>query len=469
MKARTAKERAVEALTAQYIHPLTDEQIRAAHSVARPKLYVLCPGNTKDKGLVWCTNCGHVVDFKPALLINQGERCICGHCGATLRGTYDAGHGRGHLSHDDSALVALAEVVGDWQVFRYFYIASTSRLGQPAALCRPVEVIRRWYNVAQGGKEVVWSIGITGMMASVWNFNAPLSLKDERNSTTYYGTRNYKYIPDAWIPGGTWHKLLKRDGCKGEGTVRLLNMAPHEVVPAFSFPQIITLVKGRHYKMARYYSGGVENGFRELREDWPSIKVALRNGYTPSDPQIWHDLLHYLRNLRRDTLSPRWICPVNLRLAHDLAERTYVRQETRRRNEERKREIAQAGKRYAKKVAAFAGIRLDGVGVSISVLPTVEDVRIEGERMHHCVFNAKYYAVETSLLLSAKNTEGGRLETIEFDLETGKVLQSRAACNRVSPKHDEILAVMAAHSADLQRIWRRSQKNTTTTNTQSNA
>ena len=457
MKARTAKERTVEALTAQYIRPLTDEQIRAAHGVARPKSYVLCPGNTKDKGLVWCTNCGHVINFRPALIVNQGARCVCDNCGATLAGTNEAMYSNhGHLSHDDSALVALAEVVGEWQVFRYFYIASTSRLGQRAWLSRPTEVVRRWYNVVRGGKEVVWSVGITGMMYGTWNFNAPLSLKSENTRPTYHGTNSYKFIPDAWIPGGTWHKALKRDGCKGETTARRLDLAPHEIVPAFTCPQIVTLVKGHHYKMARYYSGGVGNGFRELREDWTSIKVALRHGYTPRDPQVWHDLLHYLRNLHRDTLSPRWICPANLRLAHDTAERTYVRRDMAQKKEVEKKQLAKAEKKYAKHIAAFVGLELVGAGFSIAVIPTVADVKVEGERMHHCVYNMGYYAVETSLLLSARSADGRRLETIEFDLERGKVLQSRAACNKTSPKHDEILAVMAAHSADIQKMWRRS-------------
>lgn len=425
MKARTAKERAVEALTAQYIRPLTDEQIRAAHGVARPKSYVLCPGNTKDKGLVWCTNCGHVINFRPAPLVNQGARCVCDNCGATLTGTNEAVYSNhGHLSHDDSALVALAEVVGEWQVFRYFYIASTSRLGQRAWLSRPTEVVRRWYNVVHGGKEVVWSVGITGMMYANWNFNAPLSLKYENTRPTYYGTISYKFIPDAWIPGGTWHKALKRDGCKGETTARRLDLAPHEIVPAFTCPQIVTLVKGHHYKMARYYSGGVGNGFLELRED---------------------------------TTSPHWICPENLRLAHDRSNTRVLRLRRLKEIEREKKLAADEEADYAKRIRPFRDLRIQGAGVVISVIPSVEDVRQEGHAMHHCVFTMRYYKQESTLLLSARDEGGQRLETIEFDLARGEVVQSRAVCNGTSKKHSQILKMMKGAADEIITAWKRAR------------
>jgi hypothetical protein len=455
MKARTAKERTVEALTAQYIHPLTDEQIRAAHSVARLNTYEACPGNGKDRGLVWCTDCGNVIDYRPALLINHDEPCICGHCGAKLQGTYDAKQGRGHHSHEDELLVCLAEAHGDWQVFRYFRICSTSRLGQPVTFYPPREVVRRWYNVVHGGKAVVWSCGqvVSGYRAC-W-VAAPLTLKQETERPTYYGTSSYKFTPHAWIPGSTWHKLLTRDGFT-EGTARRLNLAPYEIVPVFTMPQLVTLVKAHKYRLARYYSGGSDNGFRELLEDWPSVKVAMRHGYAPKDIQLWHDLLHSLRTLGRDIRSPRWICPENLRAAHDIASNQVARHYAALRAGEKKATIIEE-KKYRERISAFLDLSLRGNGFTIAVIPTVEDVRIEGEKMHHCVFKMRYYERATSLLLSARDFDGKRLETIEFDLVRGKVLQSRAACNGTSPQHRAILAVMQDYAATIQQVYRKRQ------------
>ena len=46
--------------------------------------------------------------------------------------------------------------------------------------------------------------------------------------------------------------------------------------------------------------------------------------------------------------------------------------------------------------------------------------------MHHCVFDNAYYLRENSLILSA-TIEGRRIETIEVNLDTLKVVQSRGA------------------------------------------
>ena len=77
--------------------------------------------------------------------------------------------------------------------------------------------------------------------------------------------------------------------------------------------------------------------------------------------------------------------------------------------------------------------------------------------MHHCVFGLQYYNKQTSLLLSARDTDGHRLETIEFNLSSGKVEQSRAVCNGTSPKHKQILAMMEAAADQITEAWKRAK------------
>ncbi|MDY6444928.1 MAG: hypothetical protein SPK76_07900, partial [Bacteroidales bacterium] len=66
MKARNAKERAVEEATEQYITHLGFGKV--LRETARPKHYVRIPLNYAEKG-VWCTNCGGKIDFNPDLLV----------------------------------------------------------------------------------------------------------------------------------------------------------------------------------------------------------------------------------------------------------------------------------------------------------------------------------------------------------------------------------------------------------------
>lgn len=76
--------------------------------------------------------------------------------------------------------------------------------------------------------------------------------------------------------------------------------------------------------------------------------------------------------------------------------------------------------------------------IFIKVLPTVDDVFLEGKAMHHCIFTNGYYKREDSLLLTAKIHEK-RIETIEVDLRSYELVQSRGACNQNSKYHDVIV------------------------------
>ena len=64
--------------------------------------------------------------------------------------------------------------------------------------------------------------------------------------------------------------------------------------------------------------------------------------------------------------------------------------------------------------------------------------------MHHCVFDNAYYLKENSLILSA-TIEGRRIETIEVNLDTLKVVQSRGVCNKNTEYHDQIVSLVNAN------------------------
>ena len=66
--------------------------------------------------------------------------------------------------------------------------------------------------------------------------------------------------------------------------------------------------------------------------------------------------------------------------------------------------------------------------------------------MHHCVFKCEYYARENSIILSAHDREGNRIETIEFSLTENKVVQSRGVCNKNTEYHDRIVNLVNANA-----------------------
>ena len=62
--------------------------------------------------------------------------------------------------------------------------------------------------------------------------------------------------------------------------------------------------------------------------------------------------------------------------------------------------------------------------------------------MHHCVYKNLFYIRQEFLILSAKDTAGKRLETIEVNLKTLDIVQSRSFCNGVSEYHDQIVKLV---------------------------
>ena len=62
--------------------------------------------------------------------------------------------------------------------------------------------------------------------------------------------------------------------------------------------------------------------------------------------------------------------------------------------------------------------------------------------IHHCVYQNGYYRRPECLILSAKDTAGKRLETIEVNLNTLDIVQSRSFCNGVSEYHDQIVKLV---------------------------
>jgi hypothetical protein len=63
----------------------------------------------------------------------------------------------------------------------------------------------------------------------------------------------------------------------------------------------------------------------------------------------------------------------------------------------------------------------------------------EGTAMHHCVYQMGYYKKLNSLILSAKDNQGNRIETVEVNTLTFEVVQSRGVCNKNTPHHEEII------------------------------
>ena len=181
-----------------------------------------------------------------------------------------------------------------------------------------------------------------------------------------------------------------------------------------------------------------------LEDYWPSVKICLRNGYTITDGSMWCDTIDLLRRMGKDTHSPKYVCPADLKAEHDMLVEQRNRKEERERLALQRMEAALYEKDYLLQKGKFFGILITDGTLNIRVLESVAEIAEEGTLMHHCVYANAYYRKENSLILSA--TIGNkRIETVEVDLKKLCVVQSRGVCNQNTEYHDRIINLVNSH------------------------
>ena len=187
--------------------------------------------------------------------------------------------------------------------------------------------------------------------------------------------------------------------------------------------------------MLRYY---LYHSFN-IGEYWASIKICIRNGYTIEDGSMWRDTIDLLRHFGKDTNSPKYVCPADLKVEHDklVAKRNLQRE--RERTEQQRQKAIEDEKNYLKAKGIFFGLVFSDSLICIKVIESVEEMVEEGRMMHHCV--GGYHNKKNSLILSA-TIDGKRIETIEVSLKTLKVVQSRGVCNSNTEYHDRIIRLV---------------------------
>lgn len=157
---------------------------------------------------------------------------------------------------------------------------------------------------------------------------------------------------------------------------------------------------------------------------------------------MWTDYIDLLEYFHLDTHNAHYVCPKNLKAEHDRLHERKEKVEAKRKAEEARRDAIKWEAEYKKEKGAYFGICFGDENIQIAVITSVADMAEEGAAMHHCVYNAGYYKRHDSIILSARDKDGNRLETIELSLRTFEVIQSRGKCNQSTPYHDQILSLV---------------------------
>lgn len=417
MKPRNAQERRIVQL-AKTLAPIGKKH----YDQAKEKCFTHEAWQSAKSKPCYCTFCGH--EF-----VAEGDTAVCPHCGHKL-----AVKRTRRKTLTEYKYFVIVTTCHEYQIVRYLECRKSihmnwlpeNRIGYDICeVCRvwiSPDGSRKWQSRNKGN--VFWRL--------FWRYDTPITLKEHGDDFYCQGV----YAPQRIIPE------LKRNGYR---------MSFHEEAPASCF---IGLLKNQKYETlwkAGYHKLLADTRqISELDKYWPSLRICIRNRYEPEDVNLWYDMVHDLQELGKDTRNPFYVCPADLKAAHDEAVRQVKVKREREAEDRRREELRNDGIEFAKK-KAFFGICFGNDKVKITVLKSLEEYEEEGKAMHHCVFVNRYYADKNSLCLSARDPKGKRLATIELSLKNFKVLQCRAACNKVPPLRKEIVKLVESHASDFRK------------------
>ncbi|MBP3768416.1 MAG: PcfJ domain-containing protein [Prevotella sp.] len=438
MKPKTKKQHMIVELAGQ-LPALTERQREY------PKEHIFKPvGYYWKNGQVWCQHCGHMYhQTHGSLAISlEIESETCPRCGCHLKlKHYREASGK---ECDERVNYTVITTFKGYQVFRTFEAMRYNRQGSDTIYATR-EVYQNWLD--EHFNEVIVSRSYNrSPFYFRWNHYSDFGIQRHNDSATgSYAMPDVFNITDNWFyPRANVLPALKRNGWQncflkmgGVNVIDLMNALLEN-------SDVEMLAKtGQHdilqYWMRRgfYLSQDRENDF------FHAIKIANRNGYKVKDAAMWYDLLDALSFLNLDTHNAHYVCPADLKAAHDL----YVARMKRvKERQERERKIAEAKSHeaaYKKAKGRYFGICFGNEHIVITVIQSVAEMAEEGAHMHHCVYEMGYYQKRDSLILSARNRgDGQRVETVELNLKTFAVMQSRGVQNSVTPYHNEIVGLV---------------------------
>ena len=389
------------------------------------------PIGFKCKNNVWCSHCGHSFSNKSSELAITliGDECICPQCGARL----ELKNSR-KQKHSESWYYMIATTCKGWQVLRHFIVDMDIRKGGSPYYCIH-EAVQNW--IDKNGNEVVIARQCAYMphIYDKWNFSKPMDLRDHKRSQRAYTPDKYDIDAAFVYPTRRLLPIIKRNGysfrCNG-----LSQRSAIKLILTDREAEI--LAKNKQYSLLALKDS---RGIREFCMPYAhSIRIANRNKYIVKDATMWMDYLDLLAYFNLDTHNAHYVCPKDLKAEHDRLQKRKHRIEQERAIAEKRMKAEQWEEQYRIDKAKYFGICFGNEDIIITVIRSVADMAEEGQAMHHCVYDMGYYKKKESLILSARGThDGKRIETIEVNLKTFKVVQSRGVCNSNTEYHDIIV------------------------------
>ena len=386
-----------------------------------------------------CMECGHSWDTDDSPLMTAILDTTCPACGNNLKMRDDK-----KKKYNNSAYYAIITTAKSLQVIRFFWLQKYYRHGSPAEYFHQ-EVMQHW--IAPDGNMTRMEIGVNGLSQYIdqWVWNSELEIRT--SATPYSKSAQRMDIRPLHI----WTKKrfipeLKRKGFKGN----FHNITPHGFISLIlSDNKAETLLKAGQISMMVHRTDVYLS--EKIDMYWSTIKICMRNGYIVKDAKMYFDYLRMLEYYHKDLRNPKYVCPEDLKKAHDRLVDKRNQEERKRKLQEQKERMERDQIEYEMQKKAFFGLQFTDGKITVKVLESVQEFFIEGDTHSHCVFAARYYKKPESLVLSAQ-MDKERLETVEVSLRDFQIKQARGKKNGTTKYHNQIVEIVNKNIPKIENI-----------------
>lgn len=428
MKPTTKLQKKVVELSAK-LPPITDKQMTWA--IDQTESHAV-----RSRKTLYCLECGHSWKDE-SFLVSQLVGCECPECGRELKMKDNA-------NIAESYYFAIITTKQRFQVVRMFWVQKSFKKGKPSYSWTS-EVMQHWIN--QSGKVTTISKKVQGLSRyyDQWIHSSDLEIRTEGS---YGSNARYDIKPLKIYPTRSVLPELKRNGFSGH----FHGYTPHKLFSLLlSVPAAETIIKSRQMSLFNRLFSNPE----EIKKFWPSIRICLRNDYTVKDASIWIDYLNLLQHFGRDLNNAVYVCPADLKNAHDRFVKKKRLQDRKKKLADLREQMQEQQLEYEKQKGKFFNLLFEEDNIRIKPLTSVEQFLDEGTEMGHCVFESEYFKKETSLILSAQ-VDSLPMETVEVSLLNLKVIQSRGAGNGMTKHHKKIVNLVNNNMQQIHKIMQHS-------------
>ena len=417
MKPRTKLENQIIELSSK-IQLITDEQLEYAYKNCLDESFGMISRKT-----IYCLECGETHKIESPNWHNEIVNPICPSCKTEIKIIDNKSENKFMVYY------AILDTISNFQIVRMFSVTKYMKKSEKPKFSY-LEVMQHW--ISESGDVVTLSKKTQSFSNyyDLWISNSDFEIRAQSERERM----RFNLSPYCIFPKYKLKKFVKRNGFK---------RAFYGVSPQVFFSIILkdsyaeTILKARQISLFKYYS----DGYFKIEKYWKSIKICIRNNYKIKDFSTWKDYLDLLEYFKKDLLSPKYVCPLDLDKEHNKLVSKKRKIQRKEKYKELKAQIIKDNVKYLKSRKHFFDLELKDNNINLEVVKSVKQVMDEGDILNHCIFTNEYHKKEDSLLFSVK-LNNNLIGNVEFSLSEFKVKQCRGLNNKPLKYHEKIVELI---------------------------